>query len=39
MVSQPPNHAPFLSIASRAYCEHVGMWRHRGPMIGEIAYR
>jgi len=37
--SQPPLSAPYFSIASSAYCEHVGIKRQQGGRQGEIAVR
>jgi hypothetical protein len=34
----PPRTTPNLSIASIAYSEHVGVKRHAGGNIGEIAH-
>jgi hypothetical protein len=33
-MSQKPFHAPFLSMASIAYSEQVGKWRHSKPIKG-----
>ena len=33
-----PLNAPYFSIASIAYCEHVGIYLHLGGVIGEILF-
>jgi hypothetical protein len=38
MVSHPPLKAPYFLIASTPYCEHVGVYLHEAPVIGEIKY-
>jgi hypothetical protein len=35
--SQTPLATPYLSMASRVYCEHVGMNRHDGGNTSEIV--
>jgi hypothetical protein len=34
--SHMPLNIPYFLIASKAYCEQVGVNRHLGPSIGEI---
>lgn len=34
--SQPPFRGPYLRIASLAYCEQVGVYRHAAGVKGEI---
>ena len=36
-VSQPPFNGPYFFIASIPYCEQVGVYRHEGPIHGEIT--
>jgi len=36
--SQPPFAAPYLVMASTAYCEQVGRYRHRAGKNGEMAF-
>ena len=36
--SQPPLITPYLRIASMAYCEQVGVYRHAGGVRGEMHF-
>ena len=36
--SQPPFKTPYLRIASKVYCEQVGVKRHAGGVSGEMQH-
>ena len=39
IISQKPFQAPFRSMASKAYSEQLGAWRHSMPIHGRSVAR